>query len=523
MPYIGNTPAEKYAAFNVQYFTTSATTSYTLDRAVANELDIRLVINNVIQEPGAGKAYTAANTTLTLTSATAGTDTMYAVYIGKAVQTVTPGANSVGPTALQDNSVTNAKLADATQGDVIYYGAAGAPAQLSAGTSGFFLKTQGAGANPIWAADNDTVSTTRPNANPLIINGDFAVAQRTTSTSSVSSGSNFVSDRFTFGPTTAGTWTISQEAITSGSPFDNGFRTGFKADNTTANGSLSAGSNIQFAQKIEAQDLQLLKYGSSNAEKLTLAFWIKATKTGTNVIEIYAHDSGRSVSVAYTVSSSDTWEYKVVNLPADTGGTINNDNGTGLEFIWWLAAGTNFTSGSLQTSWAANSATARAVGQVNHADSTSNNVHIAGVQLEVGEYTLATIPSFLNESYGDNLARCQRYYEKSFEQGTAPVAGTSAPDGRVFASWDGASARTQIDFATTKRASPTVTVYRGSNSGSGTGTGTANFLISGSWSNAGTVSNHADDSQVSLTGSTSSFTANGGYVADMNFTANAEL
>ena len=110
MPYIGNTPAEKYAAFNVQYFTTSATTSYTLDRAVANELDIRLVINNVIQEPGAGKAYTAAATTLTLTSATAGTDTMYAVYIGKAVQTVNPGAGSVGTTALADNAVTEAKL-----------------------------------------------------------------------------------------------------------------------------------------------------------------------------------------------------------------------------------------------------------------------------------------------------------------------------------------------------------------------------------------------------------------------------
>ena len=110
MPYIGNTPAEKYAAFNVQYFTTSATTSYTLDRAVANELDIRLVINNVIQEPGAGKAYTAAGTTLTLSAATAGSDTMYAVYIGKAVQTVNPGAGSVGTTALADNAVTEAKL-----------------------------------------------------------------------------------------------------------------------------------------------------------------------------------------------------------------------------------------------------------------------------------------------------------------------------------------------------------------------------------------------------------------------------
>jgi hypothetical protein len=153
LPYIGNTPAEKYAAFNVQHFTTSATTSYTLTHAVANELDIRLVLNNVVQQPGASYAYTASATTLTLSVATTGTDTMYAVYIGKAVQTVTPGANSVGPTALQDNSVTNAKLADATQGDIIYYGAAGAPAQLAAGTSGYVLQTQGAGANPVWAVD----------------------------------------------------------------------------------------------------------------------------------------------------------------------------------------------------------------------------------------------------------------------------------------------------------------------------------------------------------------------------------
>ena len=105
MPYIGNTPAEKYAAFDVQYFTTSATASYTLDHAVANELDIRLVINNVIQEPGSGKAYTASGTTLTLSAATAGTDTMYCVYTAKASQTVNPPAGSVGPSQIANNAV----------------------------------------------------------------------------------------------------------------------------------------------------------------------------------------------------------------------------------------------------------------------------------------------------------------------------------------------------------------------------------------------------------------------------------
>ena len=137
MPYVGNIPAESYAAFNVQYFTTSATDTYTLDRAVANELDIRLVINNVIQEPGAGKAYTAAGTPLTLSAATAGSDTMYCVYIGKAVQTVNPGAGSVGTTALADNAVTEAKL-----------NVSNSP------TNGYVLSAQsGAAGGLTWAAD----------------------------------------------------------------------------------------------------------------------------------------------------------------------------------------------------------------------------------------------------------------------------------------------------------------------------------------------------------------------------------
>src|SRR6056300_706755 len=95
MPYIGNTPADKYSSFAVQHFTTSATTSYTLDQSVANENEIALFINNVRQEPGSSYAYTANGTALTLSSATSASDTMYCVFIGKAVQTVTPAVGSV--------------------------------------------------------------------------------------------------------------------------------------------------------------------------------------------------------------------------------------------------------------------------------------------------------------------------------------------------------------------------------------------------------------------------------------------
>lgn len=116
MSYIGNTPAENYASFLTETFSVSATANYTLSHAVSNENDIRLVINNVVQQPGSGKAYTASGTTLTLTSATSSGDVMYAVYLGRALQTVNPPNASVGTAQLADSSVTSAKLASGVGG-----------------------------------------------------------------------------------------------------------------------------------------------------------------------------------------------------------------------------------------------------------------------------------------------------------------------------------------------------------------------------------------------------------------------
>ena len=96
MPYIGNIPAEKYASYDVQHITTSATSSYVLDKNVANENEIRVVLNNIIQQPGSSYAYTASGNTLTLSVATTSSDTLYVVFTGKAVQTVTPPPSSVG-------------------------------------------------------------------------------------------------------------------------------------------------------------------------------------------------------------------------------------------------------------------------------------------------------------------------------------------------------------------------------------------------------------------------------------------
>ena len=110
MPYIGNQPAEQFTSFATQTFSVSATTSYTLDHAVTNENEIALFINNVRQQPGSGKAYTASGTALTLSAATASTDTMYCVFLGRALQTVTPATNSITNAMITDSTIESGKL-----------------------------------------------------------------------------------------------------------------------------------------------------------------------------------------------------------------------------------------------------------------------------------------------------------------------------------------------------------------------------------------------------------------------------
>jgi hypothetical protein len=120
MPFIGNQPALSFTSFAKQDFTTSATTSYTLDNSVANANELALFINFVRQEPTT--AYSASGTTLTLTEATSSSDDMYCVYLGKAVQTVTP----------PNNSVTNAMLGETI---TVANGGTGATTLAGAGLS----------------------------------------------------------------------------------------------------------------------------------------------------------------------------------------------------------------------------------------------------------------------------------------------------------------------------------------------------------------------------------------------------
>ena len=237
------------------------------------------------------------------------------------------------------------------------------------------------------------------------INGAMQVAQRGTV---VNAGNEYGGpDRHKLSKN-EGAYTISQATD---APTGSGFSNSFKIDVTSAGSDSTAGNYVALEHKIEGQDLQLLKKGTSSAEKLTVQFWVKSTVTGTYVLEVRDTDNTRVICKTYTVSSSNTWEKKTLTFDADTTGTLTNDSNESVALQWWLLAGSTYSGGTLQTTWAATTNANRAVGQVNAVNSTSNEIYFTGIQIEVGEIATA----FEHRSVGDELAKCQRYFRRFCE------------------------------------------------------------------------------------------------------------
>jgi hypothetical protein len=250
---------------------------------------------------------------------------------------------------------------------------------------------------------------TRKTATPLIINGDMAISQRGTSTSSIVNGNFRTLDRFYTNNNNVGSLTNSQSTDV---PTGQGFASSFKIAVDTAD-TPSGTEWIVCQYRTEAQDLKPLKFNTSSAEGFTISFWVKSAKTGTYTLSILNDGATRSIAQTYTISSANTWEKKVLSFAGDTAGAIANSNGIGLILYWVLASGGDRSSGSLQTSWGSYAdATFISSSQVNLADSTSNDWYITGVQLEVGTFDANSIPPFAFEDAGTSLARCQRYYNE---------------------------------------------------------------------------------------------------------------
>lgn len=261
---------------------------------------------------------------------------------------------------------------------------------------------------------SDFASTVPLGTKNLIINGDMRIAQRGTSESGITNASSYLLDRFIFSNSNIGTWTQSQDSDV---PSGQGFVKSIKLE-CTATDTPTASETLSVQHRIEAQNLQNLKYGTSNAEDCTVSFWVKSNKTGTYTFSIYQFDgTAQGISKEYTIDSADTWEKKTIIIEGNTGNGIDNDNGAGFGLYWVLSVGSDRYSSPLQTSWGAFNTNAFASSsQVNLADSTSNYINITGVQLEIGD--VAT--PFQHMPFDAELKRCSRYYQKTFRYSYAP-------------------------------------------------------------------------------------------------------
>jgi len=289
----------------------------------------------------------------------------------------------------------------------------------------------------------------------LVINGDMQIAQRGTSVASITTGDYRTVDRWTGFISNLGTWT---QSVENDAPTGSGFRKSLKMLCTTADASPAAADVCNFFTILEGQNLQHIKKGTASAEQLTVSFWVKASVTGTYVVELYDNDNTRHMIKQYTVNASATWEYKTLTFPADTTGAFDNDNNGSLNCIFYLSSGSDRTSGTLPSSWASVTNANRAVGQTNLASATSNYWQVTGIQLEVGD----TATPFEFKSVEDELLECMRYLQVWKDDNKAIYSGHY---------WSSTESMGTLNFKIPMRAAPTVTASSGSALKSFTGVG----------------------------------------------------
>jgi hypothetical protein len=354
---------------------------------------------------------------LPLTKVSAGVIAANAVVDSFGTQSIT--GDKLGLTAINANNIVNASItgaklaANTVSGDVIGQNAISSNNIVSVSGSVITANTVANSTFQTGSIENYVASTGRPLTNRnIIINGAMQIAQRNTSVTGITTSGYYTADRWQLILGSAGTWTMNVE---SSGPANTEFRSSANVICTTADSSLSATDQFSFDQKIEGLNAQAIKKGTTAAESLTLSFWVKSSNTGTYICEFFDNDNTRQISKSYTINAANTWEKKTITVPPDTTGQLDNDNAHSIGLTFWLAAGTTFSSGTLNSSaWASNTNANRAVGQLNLANATGNYWAVTGVQLETG--TVAT--PFEIRNIGQELALCQRYFQM-YKNGTA--------------------------------------------------------------------------------------------------------
>jgi hypothetical protein len=239
----------------------------------------------------------------------------------------------------------------------------------------------------------------------VIINGAMNVAQRGTSSTGIGASSGyFACDRWKItAANTAGRLTMTQD-----SSAPDGFANSVKLDCTTADTSIAAGELLILEQRIEGQNLQTFKKGTSSALPMTISFYVKGNASATYAVQLLDKDNDRTFAKTFSVTTD--WSRVSLTFAGDTTGAFTDDNGESLRLNIWLHAGSTYSGGTQTTGWVAESGNLDnlAVGTTSFFDSTSRTFFITGVQLEVGQNPT----EFEHEPVERTLAKCQRYYQR---------------------------------------------------------------------------------------------------------------
>ena len=411
MATLGQKPATQHVSTEKQTLTGNGGTSYTLQQSVSQAADIEVFVNNTRQEPTV--AYTASGTTLTMTGAVNASDSFYVIFQGKAIQT----AGLPVDAAITASTITTSQTITST-GNITTSGTVNTPS-INGGQIG--------------------------GRRNLIINGAMQVAQRGTS----STGSGFGTvDRFsiTRGTVTA---TQSQESLASGdTPYSLGFRKYLRITNT---GTTSAtNSYIGTRHRIEGQNIAMSGWNyTSTSSDITISFWVRSSLAGTYYMNLRSDDGTAQNYTIPVVLSANTWTKIIKTVSGDSGITINNDNGVGLDVLMWVHLGTDYTTSShTSNQWNTYSGTDQAPDYSQNWNNTSSaTFDLTGVQLEVGSQATP----FEHRSYGEELALCQRYHFR-----ITGNENNNASDGGfgMATNWDTNTFFTTLDFPVQMRAAP---------------------------------------------------------------------
>ena len=280
--------------------------------------------------------------------------------------------------SLADDAITAAKIAD----NAVVTAAIANSAVTSAKTTG--------------------VISTPANPN-LIVNSAMQIGQRPALTGQSGTNSAYGGvDRWYNELRAVGTYSVSQST----SVVPEGFSHSIEVKCTSADTSLDANSYGHLTYKLEGQDVQDFKKGTSNAIAFCVSFWVRSSKTGTYVSRLRDNTNARYLSKTYTVSSANTWEYKTLVFPADTTGAITNNTSSGLSLYFWYSAGSQYTGGSAESAWGAAGADTLAPGQVNLSDTANAAIYFTGVKLEAA----AACTGYEVPDYSTEFTKSCRYF-----------------------------------------------------------------------------------------------------------------